>query len=791
MRVQNLSDFRAALVDDSVFFVECFNLPSHDMNVKIHRNLNIRLVNKVDEALKGPLLAGLHWTLHKTHGESVRTASKPLVVFLHGWLGSETDWLPFVNTLLEKASVPSSSILTVSTDCELLSPTLFCHALRELIYLNLLSSNRQFPNDSMQLIIIGYSQGGRLGMHYRHHFPHDVQKLICVSTVSGKPHDSTSEFERSVIDMWTASKSAHDLIGFGDSTEEFLNKWYSLPVFSNFKKRLPSIYSKLISKRINGSLDVDLALRNMVRTSLTVDANADLVIVGNLDSKYASLAHSAKESQAVAEAVFIKNCGHCLLSEKPDGLNSILTDFLLSRSPDPLIPSGIDYIRNESTVEEWNLAVCKISVSQIDIRLQAPLTVLSNGTSHIFPNRRGLRILLTVCKVDEKSSFKESKHFAGVGEVYEPVFALNCAESDENEEQLTYNDIVEEIFALSSGIEQWEGKVFSSAAGVADAVSSALSPLRSRCSSVSLYGFEQCMLHALAQFTRVSLVDAIGAYIKCPRKRRSHIQINGFASLREDKKASAIATSLYRTVKLKVGNVDGSNAKQDAKNVNTFVEGTLNKGKGWLRLDANQSWTVEQAKLFLEGLSPKAIIAIDYIEEPLRFDSEDNDWARLFAAHPLPPTAEPLSPHRWSEVSIALDESLCLPRLISEGIVKQLPSNARFVIKPSLLSLSSEYLRINSERSPDNLRRESVDDNVTISCTFECGGGLAFLACIAAWYGDTAHGIHARLDMAEVDIFTKEFMNLLQPSSQGGGMEIAVWRAEKLLNDLALSYSNI
>jgi hypothetical protein len=110
------------------------------------------------------------------------------------------------------------------------------------------------------------------------------------------------------------------------------------------------------------------------------------------------------------------------------------------------------------------------------------------------------------------------------------------------------------------------------------------------------------------------------------------------------------------------------------------------------------------------------------------------------------------------------------------------PSRTRFIIKPSLLSLKSEYLLSGWNDS-------IVSNLVTISCTFECAAGLAFLVCIAAWYGDTAHGIHARADMAEKDDFTRQFTEILRPG-QGGDMEVRVWEAEQLLNNIALSYSN-
>lgn len=809
VRVSNASELRAALADSAIFFIECVSLPSHELNVQIHRDLNAKVTAKIVNALKNPLVDALHWSLFSKKNQLGNSkvpsvGSKPLVVLLHGWLGSETDWATVVGDILENDAIAQKcwAVLTVSTDCELYSPTLFCHVLRDLIYQHLSLCDASRP-----LIFIGYSQGGRLGMHYRHLFPQDVQELVCISTVSGKPLD-TGEFERTIIDLWENSG------GGADKVEVFLNKWYALSVFSNFRKRLPSVYAQLVAKRVEGSLDGVLALRNMVRTSVTANAKAELVVVGSLDTKYTALAHASKLNAMVDDTITIKNCGHCILAEKPQDLKSVLGDFL------PRVLSSIGKGPNTNKLyTAKHLAVCKISITQIDITLKAPLVVLSNGTTQSFESRRGMRVVITVSELEDKTTFKEKMHFSGVGEVYEPVFAVS-------EPNLSYNGLVDETFSLSSVIEQWTGSVLPSAEGVANAVLNALSPVRNQYSAVCVYGFEQCMLHAMAQFMRVSLVDVIGAYIGGSlRRRSSHIKVNGFASLR-DRQSSPfpITNKYYKSMKLKVGSANGDNAEQDAEQVNAFVAANVSattgiERKGWLRLDANQSWSVDQARLFIEHLSPQALRAIDYVEEPLRFDCSDKDWQRLFASSgsdSVSGSPEKISDavnNTWSDVAIAFDESLCCTNKRSSNgngttntttnssrsnsprksisnetanKVKRLtemnPYRTRFIIKPSLLSLKSEYLLSGWNES-------IVSNLVTISCTFECAAGLAFLVCIAAWYGDTAHGIHARADMAEKDDFTRQFADILRPG-QGGDMEVRVWEAEQLLNNIALSYSN-
>ncbi len=76
----------------------------------------------------------------------------------------------------------------------------------------------------------------------------------------------------------------------------------------------------------------------------------------------------------------------------------------------------------------------------------------------------------------------------------------------------------------------------------------------------------------------------------------------------------------HSSVKLKIG----YDEVQDARKLDSFV--TIANGHLNLRVDANQAWTLGEAKIATGRLSKWAPI---FVEEPLRADAPDADWAEL------------------------------------------------------------------------------------------------------------------------------------------------------------------
>ena len=246
----------SALLAPDVFLIECINLPSHDLNVTIHKQLSLTLANQIDHILLQHQLQNLHYTTHypihyPTHApSSVSYDSSKVIVLLHGWIGSECDWSGYVPELL--AYYP---VITVSTGCGVYSPSLFCAALRKSIQRFLTShinhktnNNTSFSTSSeaASVVLIGYSQGGRLAMHYRSLYPEDVASLIVLSAAPDKPLLPMLALEKTVINKWRELREVYSDVAstykihkpkniLPDTAEEaFLLWWYSLPLFNRY-----------------------------------------------------------------------------------------------------------------------------------------------------------------------------------------------------------------------------------------------------------------------------------------------------------------------------------------------------------------------------------------------------------------------------------------------------------------------------------------------------------------------------------------------------------------------------
>jgi hypothetical protein len=320
--------------------------------------------------------------------------------------------------------------------------------------------------------------------------------------------------------------------------------------------------------------------------------------------------------------------------------------------------------------------------------------------------------------------------------------------------------------------------------------------------------------------------------------RASHVRINGFATTIRDASNKGPGLELMteakssQVLKMKVGDEKGENARSDALRVNELValSGRPSDGGSWLRLDANQSWSIAQATVFADALSDSAIRAIEYVEEPLRVDCNDEAGYQQLITGGNGSTSSSHSSN-WSRIPIALDETFCSRSIeesqsvltaISSAVLSSTTTASpdhrkdnddqsnirevaratdtsksrsggdrvkqRCVIKPSLLSLSCSFLQGKKESSSSHTE-STTPISVTISCTFESGIGLAYQVLIASFFAESFHGIHAKPDMIEVEkevekaneYHTGKFAALMRDFG-GGCSGILVAEAEALIH---------
>lgn len=781
VQVSNIQELRHALRNENVLFIECVCLPTHTDNLALHKSINQSLVLSVDSLLLKNVAKNLTWSFVASNEQSMSTL--PLMVVMHGWLGSSDDWSPLLQHMHGFCG-----ILKVSTDSDVLSATLLCHALRKVITETV---GHYFNGKSgPQLVFIGYSQGGRLAMHYRSLFPNDVHTLITLSSCPIKDKVVSAEFELWVLEL---ARKHHEM-------KDFLSAWYSeVPVFCNLRFRMPLKFQTLLQRRqLEDKFVLVKSLRNMVCLSATNDAPVDVTLVGELDVKYVSMACEGQTLGAVQQIVRLPASGHALLVECE-------SDTLAAMIDEHIIKMQNVQVRNLITSRIINFIVKPFSVS-----LESPLVVQTNGRVKTFTSRKGYRLLAKVEKCDSSSNrdIPVTSISWGVGEIYEPVFTTPNTPYDD---PAYYEvDMKKSIMSATKLLENHVCDVGQgSEKDVAAAVRDAVTDLHGSTEPWIVYGLEQCLLHALSRSLNCSLIVALAAYINS-NIIYSDVYINDFAtSIRSRQQQTGQPHTTYNSyrqipvLKMKIGDLNGDFAESDAIRTNDLVDSVLSVGSNeleeqttrsnWLRLDANRSWSLQQAIAFGSALTAKSIRAIDYVEEPLRVDTSasmelvGNSQTRCEMFRELRMQCK-----NWCDISIALDETLADSTVATfEAIEKTLQSDVasigsiRCVYKPSLLSLSHPALRRSGE---------SDTIPVTISCTFESGVGLAFLVCLAACLDNTnmnsSHGIHALPDMVKSDLWTAKFHDI-ESQTDMPNRSVKVSAALQLIDEFLQSESEI
>lgn len=197
----------------------------------------------------------------------------------------------------------------------------------------------------------------------------------------------------------------------------------------------------------------------------------------------------------------------------------------------------------------------------------------------------------------------------------------------------------------------------------------------------------------------------------------SKVPVNALGSLQSDnflKNTQQLIAEGFKTVKFKVGFNFDTEFKRLEKIRSEFPDLKI-------RLDANQSWSTEEALRYFQKLEP---LNIEYCEEPLK--------------EAIPENFELL--HKHTQVPLALDESVShlsyWPNL--------LPYTSYIILKPMLLGNFTK--NIETKRLSD-----THNNKVVFTTSLESGVGRRITAILASGLGSsqTAHGLNTGKLLAE------------------------------------------
>ena len=245
-----------------------------------------------------------------------RLQSQPVVIFLHGFLGSSADFDAVMSQLHEPClaiDLPGhgetqfSSEFTISNTAEAI--------------VNLLD---ELQIDQANLV--GYSMGGRLALYLALNYPDRFPKA---AIESGSPGLKT-ERERSARIQRDRELANRLETNF----QQFLIDWYDQPLFRSFKAH-PEFEQLLKARSHNRPVELARSLREMgtglqpsLWEKLESHCNPLLLMVGECDRKFVEINQEMAALCETAELAIAPNAGHNIHFENLGWLVDQINRFL-------------------------------------------------------------------------------------------------------------------------------------------------------------------------------------------------------------------------------------------------------------------------------------------------------------------------------------------------------------------------------------------------------------------------------------------------------------------------------
>lgn len=250
----------------------------------------------------------MSWKNYRFHYDFSGNSNKPLIVFLHGFMGNSHEFDETIFLLKDdfyclNIDLPGHGKTQVCGDDDCYTMATTADAVINL--LEELEVSRCF--------LVGYSMGGRLALYLTLHFPEVFDRVILESASPGLP-TAKERLERSKRDGQIARKLAR--IIQQDDFSQFLDNWYNQPVFGNIKNH--PRFEQMIENRLqNNPSELAKSLKLMgtgVQPSLWENLQDNqvplLLLVGNNDQKFVEINRKMAQITDSCELKMIDNTAH-------------------------------------------------------------------------------------------------------------------------------------------------------------------------------------------------------------------------------------------------------------------------------------------------------------------------------------------------------------------------------------------------------------------------------------------------------------------------------------------------
>jgi 2-succinyl-6-hydroxy-2,4-cyclohexadiene-1-carboxylate synthase len=249
-------------------------------------------------------------------------AGRPLILFLHGFLGSKNDW-DDVRPAFEDSFDTMAIDLPGHGETMVADDSLFRME-------NCAGGLVQLLDDAgiSRCHVVGYSMGGRLAFYLAITYPERFASVVLESTSPGLKTAEERE-ARKTHDAELARKlETREL-------ESFLQDWYNQPLFESLRRDKQS-FEKLVRRRLNNAPSgLAKSLRYMgtgtqpsLWERLLEIRSPSLLIAGEQDRKYVGIAEEVCRLCPPAEMRIISHCGHNVHTELPAEFIRTVKSFL-------------------------------------------------------------------------------------------------------------------------------------------------------------------------------------------------------------------------------------------------------------------------------------------------------------------------------------------------------------------------------------------------------------------------------------------------------------------------------
>lgn len=265
--------------------------------------------------------------LCRLHYRSSGKPNFPAILFLHGFLGSGSDWQEIISVLPKDLhcvapDLPGHGQTTKSSDPEAYSMSGTANAIEAML-------------DALKIgrcALVGYSMGGRLALYLALTRPQRWTRLVIESASPGI-EDPLERDERRELDEKQAGKLQNE------GVKAFLQSWYEQPLFKSLKRDKARFRELLERREMNDPVELVKSLRAMsagvqppLWDKLPQLGIPLLLIAGDQDAKYQQIAQRMASQCKDASLALVANAGHNVHVENPIEYAKLLRQFLADQS---------------------------------------------------------------------------------------------------------------------------------------------------------------------------------------------------------------------------------------------------------------------------------------------------------------------------------------------------------------------------------------------------------------------------------------------------------------------------